>query len=74
MAGVESLRRGMNLWTCMDAVHGIVQGLHAAHHAWKGRGVHIRCLVNLLLEIDGGRFLDDDARHHVIEDAASTLR
>lgn len=69
MASVESLRRGMNLWSCMDAVNNIVQSLQAAHHAWKARGVHIRCLVNLLLDVDGGRFLDDVARHQLIEDA-----
>ena len=48
----------------MDAVDNIVQALHAAHHAWKARGVHIRCLVNLLLEVDSGRLLDEVSRGH----------
>ena len=54
----------------MDAVDNIVQALHAAHHAWKARGVHIRCLVNLLLEVDSGRLLDEVSRGQLIEDAA----
>lgn len=69
MAVVESLRRGLNLWVCMDAMATIAQALLATHYAWKTRGVHVRCLVELLLEVDDGRFLDSASRQSVIDDA-----
>ena len=53
----------------MDAMADIASALLDAHQAWKARGVHIRCLVNLLLEIDDGKYLDAVSRQHVIEDA-----
>ncbi|KAI5116750.1 hypothetical protein M0805_001608 [Coniferiporia weirii] len=69
MVAVDNLKRGMGIWVCMDVVGDITQALLAAHQSWKPRGVHIRCLVNFLLEIDDGRHLDTVSRQHVIEDA-----
>ena len=41
---------------------------------WKVKGVHLRCLVNLLLEVDDGKYLDSASRQQVIEDAGHFAR
>ena len=69
MTIVDNLKRSLDMWTCMDAVGDIVQALLATHQAWKSRGVHIRCLTNLLLEMDEGNYLDMTDRQAVNEDA-----
>ncbi|THH04935.1 hypothetical protein EW145_g5157 [Phellinidium pouzarii] len=69
MATVDILKCGLNIWVCMDTMNDISQALLVTHKSWKSRGVHIRCLVNLLLEVDDGKFLDAVSRKHVIEDA-----
>lgn len=69
MTIVDNLRRSLDMWVCMDAVGNIVQTLFITHQAWKSKGVHIRCLTNLLLEMDEGRYLDGADRQTAIEDA-----
>ncbi|KAL5506968.1 SRB8 [Sanghuangporus vaninii] len=69
LAIVDYLKRGLILWACMDAMADIASALLDAHQAWKAKGVHIRCLVILLLEVDDSKYLDAISRQHVIEDA-----
>lgn len=69
MVIVDNLKRSLDMWTCMDTVNGIVQTLFATHQSWKSKGVHIRCLTNVLLEMDYGKYLDTAERQMVIDDA-----
>ncbi|KAH8119597.1 hypothetical protein DFH11DRAFT_1501865 [Phellopilus nigrolimitatus] len=69
MAVLDNLKKGLTLWNCMDAMSSITQILLETHQAWKARGIHIRCLVNLLLEVDDCRYLDSIVRQDVIDDA-----
>jgi mediator of RNA polymerase II transcription subunit 12, fungi type len=70
LAVVDNLRRNLDLWVCMDVVDTIVHTLLSVHISWKSKGVHIRNLVQLLLDIDGCRILDAESRQLVIEGAA----
>ena len=54
----------------MDAIPTIVETLYNVHTAWKSKGVHIRFLVDLLLDIDDGRVLDSASRRLIVDGAA----
>lgn len=68
MTIIDYLKRGLDIWVCMDALNNIVQVLLVVHHAWKSRGVHIRYLANFLLDLDDERYLDAVDRQGVVED------
>ena len=69
LAVVDDLRRHLDLWACMDALTLIVHTLFDVHNAWKSKGIHIRFLVDLLLNIDDGRMLSSASRNQVVEGA-----
>lgn len=53
----------------MASVTSIVQVLLACHKSWKARGQYLRCIIELLLEADISKHLDDMTRQHILEDA-----
>ncbi|KAI0045300.1 hypothetical protein FA95DRAFT_1495630 [Auriscalpium vulgare] len=59
---VETLWRYATIWASMDVQEDITRALHSTHQMCKSRGVHSRALLDLLMEMDGGRHLEAAAR------------
>ena len=74
LAIVDNIKRGLSLWACMDMIPLVMSGLVHAHQSWKSRGLYIRCLINLILEIDNRRYLDLLSRQQIIEDVRNFAR
>ena len=74
LAIVDNIKRGLSLWACMDTIPLVMSGLVHAHQSWKSRGLYIRCLINLILEIDNRRYLDLLSRQQIIEDVRNFAR
>lgn len=55
----------------MEVVKAVVEALHAAHQAFAANGIHSRPLAELLLELDGERYLSLSDRQDVIEKSAA---
>lgn len=56
----------------MNVTGIIVNALFSAHQRWKKtRGGEFRALLNLLVEFDDGRYLDEASRSHVNTDISS---
>ena len=55
----------------MNATSGITNALYSAHVVWRNRGMQVRSLLALLIELDGGRYLDGSARALVDTDISS---
>lgn len=67
-AVIRTLRQHTEVWACMDRTQSISSALFAAHTVWKTRGVQSRPLLNLLIELDDGRLLEQTAREQVLAD------
>ncbi|KAI0068850.1 hypothetical protein BV25DRAFT_1904185 [Artomyces pyxidatus] len=59
---VETLRRYTTIWASMDVQKDITLALYSTHQACKARGLLSRVLLNLVIEMDSGRYLDITAR------------
>ncbi|KAJ7755754.1 hypothetical protein DFH07DRAFT_490213 [Mycena maculata] len=71
-AVIDTLHRFTCIWTCMNVTGTIVHALYSAHQRWKkSRGGEFRALLNLLVELDDGRYLDDASRSHVNADIST---
>ncbi|KAJ6602183.1 hypothetical protein B0H10DRAFT_2167359 [Mycena sp. CBHHK59/15] len=71
-AVIDTLQRFTCIWTCMNITGTIVNALYSAHQHWKKiRGGEFRALLNLLVEFDDGRYLDDISRSHLNTDISS---
>lgn len=70
VAVIETLRRHMDIWACMNQLDVMLQSLCAIFRAWKSRGIHMRPLVAFILELDDGQRLDSSTRQQIIENAA----
>ncbi|KAJ6558511.1 hypothetical protein DFH09DRAFT_1486615, partial [Mycena vulgaris] len=71
-AVIDTLHRFTCIWTCMNVTGTIVNALFSAHQRWKKtRGGEFRALLNLLVELDDGRYLDDVSRSHVNADIST---
>ncbi|KAI0071713.1 hypothetical protein K474DRAFT_1733093 [Panus rudis PR-1116 ss-1] len=68
---IWTLRQHMEMWACMNKLKDIANSLYAAHHYWRGQGVNNADLMNLLIEVDNGRYLDQAARDQVLTDKAA---
>jgi hypothetical protein len=55
----------------MRVVEAIVVALHNSHKAFAANGIHSRPLAELLLELDGERYLSESDRQDVIEKSAT---
>lgn len=64
---LDTLRRYRLIWNCMEVVEAIVVALHTSHKAFAANGIHSRPLAELLLELDGERYLGESDRQDVIE-------
>ncbi|KAJ7647576.1 hypothetical protein FB45DRAFT_893821 [Roridomyces roridus] len=77
-AVIDTLHRFPCIWTCMNVTGTIVNALDSAHQRWKkSRGGEIRSLLNLLVEFDDNRHLDDASRARLVADISAftvTLR
>lgn len=51
----------------MGVVETMVIALHTSHKAFAANGIHSRPLAELLLELDGERYLSESDRQDVIE-------
>lgn len=67
----EVFHRFATVWTSMNATSGITNALYSAHVVWRNRGMQVRSLLALLVEMDGGRHLDEPARTLVAADISS---
>jgi hypothetical protein len=59
------LRRFSPIWAGMGVLRAITLALYAAYQSCKTRGTHCQPLLELLLEMDAGRYLDVPARKNV---------
>lgn len=66
---LDTIRRHLDIWACMDVLGDVTAALFESNRTWKAAGVHVRSLVRLILEIDDCRFLDNASRQSVIDDA-----
>jgi hypothetical protein len=55
----------------MGVVETVVEALYAAHQAFAANGIHSRPLAELLLELDGERYLSASDRQDVMEKSAA---
>jgi hypothetical protein len=62
------LRRFSPIWAGMGVLRVITFALYAASQSCKTRGTRCQALLGLLLEMDGGRYLDVPARKNVEEE------
>ncbi|KIK91304.1 hypothetical protein PAXRUDRAFT_830959 [Paxillus rubicundulus Ve08.2h10] len=67
----EVFHRFATVWTSMNATSTIANALYAAHVVWRNRGMQVRFLLALLVEMDAGRHLDEAARTLVAADISS---
>ncbi|KAG8221691.1 hypothetical protein J3R82DRAFT_1977 [Butyriboletus roseoflavus] len=67
----EVFHRFANVWTSMNATSGITNALYSSHVVWRNRGMQVKSLLALLVEMDGGRHLDESARALVAADISS---
>ncbi|EPQ57624.1 hypothetical protein GLOTRDRAFT_137894 [Gloeophyllum trabeum ATCC 11539] len=70
-AVLETLRRHLKVWICMDATGSITSALYEAHQYWRHQGIQTRALLDLLTEMDAGRHLDQASRDQLEADVAS---
>ncbi|KAF9219563.1 hypothetical protein BS17DRAFT_760662 [Gyrodon lividus] len=63
--------RFATVWTSMNATSTITNALYAAHVVWRNRGLQVRSLLALLVEMDAGRHLGEAARTLVAADISS---
>ncbi|KAF8170267.1 hypothetical protein K438DRAFT_1982787 [Mycena galopus ATCC 62051] len=71
-AVIDTLHRFTCIWNCMNATGTIVDALFSAHQRWKKtRGGEFRALLNLLVDFDDGRYLEEACRSHVNNDISS---
>ncbi|KAH9166651.1 hypothetical protein EDB89DRAFT_2128588 [Lactarius sanguifluus] len=62
---LEMLRRFSPIWAGMGVLRVITFALYAASQLCKTRGTHCQALLELLLEMDAGRYLEMSARKSV---------
>ncbi|KAL4248177.1 Mediator of RNA polymerase II transcription subunit 12 [Abortiporus biennis] len=65
---VETLRQHIEVWACLNSLKSTTNVLFRAHQFLKAQGVQNRDLLNLLIEMDDGRFLEPAAREHILAD------
>lgn len=67
----EVFHRFATVWASMNATASITNALYSAHIVWRNRGMQVRSLLAPLVEMDGGRHLDESARALVAADISS---
>ena len=67
----EVFHRFATVWTSVNATSIITNALYSAHVVWRNRGMQVRSLLALLVEMDGDRHLDESARALVTADISS---
>ncbi|KAL1745362.1 hypothetical protein HDZ31DRAFT_36596 [Schizophyllum fasciatum] len=71
MAVMSTLKRHGTIWACMNAQRRVIEALYRAHQDWKTRGIQVRAMLELLSELDRGRYLDLEAQGHIHADVIS---
>lgn len=67
----EVFHRFATVWTSMNCTAAITSALYSAHMVWKNRGMQVRSLLALLVQMDAGRHLDASARLQINTDITS---
>lgn len=67
----EVFHRFATVWTSMGCTGAITTALYSAHMEWKNRGMRVRSLLALLIQMDAGRHLDESARAQITADISS---
>ncbi|KZT24227.1 hypothetical protein NEOLEDRAFT_1067868 [Neolentinus lepideus HHB14362 ss-1] len=70
-AVIETFRRHMNIWVCMNATGTITSALYEAHQYWRHQGNQTRALLDLVKDMDAGRHLDQASRDQMETDISS---
>ncbi|TRM70308.1 hypothetical protein BD626DRAFT_448794 [Schizophyllum amplum] len=71
VAVINTLKRHGTIWACMNARRRVVNALYNAHQLWKARGIQVRAILELLSELDQGKYLDLDAQGLIHADMSS---
>lgn len=58
LATLDDTKCRLVLWACIDAKPTIIDASFNVQNAWKTKGVQIRFLIDLLMDIYSGRVLD----------------
>ncbi|KAI6121312.1 hypothetical protein F5141DRAFT_1186585 [Pisolithus sp. B1] len=67
----EVFHRFATVWTSMGCTGAITTALYSAHVGWKNRGMRVRSLLALLIQVDAGRHLDESERAQITADISS---
>ncbi|KAI6169577.1 hypothetical protein EDD17DRAFT_1784529, partial [Pisolithus thermaeus] len=67
----EVFHRFATVWTSMGCTGAIATALYSAHVGWKNRGMRVRSLLALLIQMDAGRHLDESERAQITADISS---
>ena len=70
-AVMETIKQHIEVWACMDVIKTIALALHTKHQSLKTRGNPNSSVLDLLIEMDQGRYLDQNAREVVLNDRAA---
>ncbi|TFY51580.1 hypothetical protein EVJ58_g10491, partial [Rhodofomes roseus] len=68
---LETLCQHMEVWACMNVIKNVAAGLYAAHQYWRGRGIHSRQLLLLLMQVDKDCYLEPTQRDQVLNDISA---
>lgn len=67
----EVFHRFATVWTSMGCTGAITTALYSAHVGWKNRGMRVRSLLALLIQVDAGRHLNESERAQISADISS---
>lgn len=67
----EVFHRFATVWTSMNCTGAITSALYSAHMVWKNRGMQVRSLLALLVQMDAGRHFDESVRLQINTDITS---
>ncbi|KIY71093.1 hypothetical protein CYLTODRAFT_419101 [Cylindrobasidium torrendii FP15055 ss-10] len=70
---IDTIRRYVTIWTCMDVVGSILHALQTAYIAYKSRGTASRILLSFIMELDNNVHLSEDDRRQIVADEQSLI-
>ncbi|KAH8108105.1 hypothetical protein BXZ70DRAFT_1015382 [Cristinia sonorae] len=70
-AVIETIKQHTEVWACMDATKIITFSLHNKHMALKAQGNQNSSILDILIEMDQARYLEQEARETVLMDRSA---
>lgn len=67
---IDTFSRHAVIWASMDVKGIIIAALDTVYHSLRSRSIQSISLLTLLIEFDGGRYLNDISREEVRTDLA----